>query len=208
MGADIPRADRIRVLAAAVIALTMAPFHIFCDGTVFNNTMIAAPPASQLDISTLIPPIRGIPSAVLPQGIPDKGPVRPSALNEDLLRIIPIALSWLGTAYSAGGASKAGTDCSGFVHAVFTTAVPELGPFPRTSGEFAVVGTKIDSSQIQEGDILIFENAGAIDHVGIALSKFSFIHSASEGSETGVIISNLFDGHWRAKLCEVRRVAP
>ena len=170
----------------------------------------AASPGAQrsdVDLLSLIPPIRGIPKDILPQGIPDKGSVSPAKLDGDLLRIIPIALSWLGTPYRTGGISKSGTDCSGFVHAVLQAALPELGPFPRTSWEFGKIGTEVDKSSIQPGDILLFENAGAVDHVGIALSPYSFIHSASEGSGTGVIISYLTEGSWDKILYDVRRLA-
>jgi cell wall-associated NlpC family hydrolase len=38
------------------------------------------------------------------------------------------------------------------------------------------------------------------------LSETTFIHAASEGARTGVIISSLSDGSWQRRLYAVRRI--
>lgn len=156
------------------------------------------------DISAVLPPLRGIGFDELPEGIPDKGPVAPDRSSEAGLSLIATALSWLGTPYRLGGFSRSGVDCSGFLYNVLAAVVPELGPFPRQSDEFASWGAKAES--IEPGDILLFAYDKTIYHVGIALSEFTFIHSASQGERTGVIISSLWDGHWRSRLYGVRRL--
>jgi hypothetical protein len=176
---------------------------VFIAGSILPRGNTAQ--STLLDISKLMPPIRGIPKDVFPQGIPDKGSVIPAKIDEDYLCVIPTALSWLGTPYLAGGYSKRGVDCSGFVFEVLEKSIPEMGPFPRTSREFDAVGLKIEVKSIQPGDILVFEDGGIIDHVGLALSRSTFIHSASEGTSTGVIISGLHEGHWGERLYDVRR---
>jgi len=156
------------------------------------------------DIETVLPPVRGIGYDEIPQGIPDEGAVTPDLESLDGIDFIANALSWLGTPYKAGGFSRAGVDCSGFLTNVLIAAMPELGPFPRKSDAYAAWGFKVDT--IEPGDILIFARGGAVYHVGIALSDSTFIHAASEGARTGVIISSLWEGNWRARLYAVRRL--
>ena len=59
---------------------------------------------------------------------------------------------------------------------------------------------------IRPGDILLFGAGARIAHVGIALSADSFIHAASEGPRTGVIISSLDESSWREDLVTARRI--
>lgn len=165
-----------------------------------------APAAKGADVSEYLPPVRGIDMAELPSGIPDKGAVSLERRFEIELGLIAEALSWLGTPYSPGGFAKSGADCSGFVNSVLRIAAPEYGPYPRRSDGFANVGTRADS--IQPGDILLFSREDAIYHVGIALDEACFIHSASEGARTGVIITWMREGHWKERFCGARRLVP
>lgn len=168
---------------------------------------IAQTPVPQCaDISDYLPPVRGIDMAELPSGIPDKGPISLERRFEIEIGLIAEALSWLGTPYSPGGFTRSGTDCSGFVNSVLRITAPEYGPYPRRSDGFARVGAKVD--EIQPGDILLFSREGSIYHVGIALDEACFIHSASEGARTGVIITWLREGHWRERFCGARRIIP
>ena len=156
------------------------------------------------DISTILPPIRGLNFDDPRADISDRGPVSPELFSEEGISLIAAALAWLGTPYQLGGFSKAGVDCSGFLYNVLALTVPELKPFPRRSDGFASVGT--EASTIEPGDILLFAYEKAIYHVGLALSSSTFIHSASEGARTGVIISSLREGNWSARLYGVRRL--
>ncbi|GEM_PF-2938007 len=151
------------------------------------------------------PPARGLEWNELPRGIPDLGKIDPEIWDESRLAIIPAALKWLGTPYAFGGFGPEGLDCSGFVYRVLAQAAAPFGPFPRSSESFARFGARVEGEP-DPGDILVFAREGAIYHVAIALSKDRFIHSASEGDRTGVIISSLYEGHWAARLAGVRRL--
>lgn len=151
------------------------------------------------------PPVRGLDWSAPSHGMPKEGALAPDARNEARLSIVPAALSWLGTPYAYAGFSSAGIDCSGLAYRVLGTAAGAFGPFPRSSPEYALFGDEVQGEP-QPGDILLFSLEGSIYHVGIALSAGRFIHSASEGARTGVIITNLGEGHWRARLSGIRRL--
>jgi probable lipoprotein NlpC len=163
----------------------------------------AAPPPL-VDISNLLPPVRGLDFNEPREELGGTGTILPDETALDGISLIAGALSWLGTPYQLGGSSRSGVDCSGFVSRVLYAAVPKLGPFPRRSDEYVSFGEK--TTTIEPGDILLFAYDQAIYHVGFALSANTFIHSASEGARTGVIISSLHEGNWRARLYGVRRL--
>lgn len=136
------------------------------------------------------------------------GPVRAGSSVDEAgslsLRVVASALAWLGVPYRYGGDSRAGVDCSGFVCAVLETAEPGK-TYPDRSSAFADFG-EAARGDIRPGDILLFGADTKIDHVGIALSDDSFIHAASRGPRTGVIISRLDESSWREDLVAARRI--
>lgn len=132
------------------------------------------------------------------------GSLKTDPSDESRIRIIASALSWLGVPYSFGGFSDSGVDCSGFLNRTISQSYPFLNNIPRRSDEFSGFGEPVDD--IEPGDILLFSSEGSIYHVGLALSSTTFIHSASEGVRTGVIISSIWDGNWRSRLSGVRRI--
>lgn len=119
------------------------------------------------------------------------------------IRLVAEALSWLGTPYSFGGEGREGVDCSGFVRAVLAKEFP-LAELPRRSEEFVSFGLP-EQGAARPGDILLFASDGAVKHVGIALSELYFIHSASDGPRTGVIISSLEEAYWKRSFAGARR---
>jgi cell wall-associated NlpC family hydrolase len=109
--------------------------------------------------------------------------------------IIEFAKTYVGVPYRyAGSNPKTGFDCSGFVHYVFKKFNIEV---PRSSREFAKLGTNLQPEEFKVGDVIIFysfRNPSSIGHVGIICEangmQSKFIHSSS-GRKRGVIISNL-----------------
>lgn len=174
--------------------------------------LIAAPSASVLsvpagpDLNSILPIPRGIGIEEDRRDMLDGPSLAPDPMDEARVRLIAYALSWLGSPYRLGGFSTSGVDCSGFVNRVVSASFPQLTAVPRQSETFAAFGTKVED--ILPGDILLFSREGDIYHVGLALSGSTFIHSASEGDKTGVIISSIWEGNWRSRLCGVRRIAP
>lgn len=194
-----------RILFRHIIFLALAAaFLTAAVSQTFAFTLIRSSDSVDQDIASFLPPIRGIPFDELPHWLPEGPPIDPGEENEELLVLIAQSLTWLGTPYRAGGFSRNGIDCSGFMHTILTEVLPGKGPFPRQSAEFAKIGKKADN--IRPGDILLFAINGEIYHVGLSLSSSTFIHAASEGARTGVIISSLYEGNWRARLFAIRRI--
>ncbi len=104
---------------------------------------------------------------------------------------------FLGKPYKAGGIGPDSFDCSGFVYA---SAKGSIGiDLPRTSRALYSYTSRIELSDLQAGDLVFFKttSSGTISHVGIWLGNDEFIHSASDGPRTGIIITNLkTDKYW------------
>jgi probable lipoprotein NlpC len=195
--------SRRRLAAALPLIFLCASAGSIAGAAPFEQA--AESPRATMDLAAMLPPVRGLEFNEPYPDLNDRGPVAVESASEESLALIAEALAWLGTPYRLGGFSKAGVDCSGFLYNVLKATVPELGPFPRRSDEYAGFGAK--AGEILPGDILLFSREGGIYHVGIALSESTFIHSASEGGRTGVIISSLYEGNWRRRLYGMRRLA-
>ena len=119
----------------------------------------------------------------------------PSAKDSQRIAFVNNALSYLGTPYRYAGHSSKGMDCSGFV---FRNGADVLGlQMPRRSDAIAEYSKRITDEEIQPGDLLFFNTAGGISHVGIYIGAGKFIHSASDGPRTGVIISSIQESYWK-----------
>jgi cell wall-associated NlpC family hydrolase len=103
-------------------------------------------------------------------------------IREELVRS---AQSFLGVPYLWGGTSvETGFDCSGL-----TMTVYQLNGFdlPRTSQEQFAVGSPVDRSSLEKGDLLFFSRGGGkVSHVGIYAGDGRFIHAAGRGKRIRV----------------------
>jgi len=120
--------------------------------------------------------------------------------------IVDIALSYKGSPYRYGGMENSGFDCSGFVFRVFVDATGQR--IPRTSAGLYAWAEPISSLEMQKGDLLFFNTTGTVSHVGIYMGNGRFIHSASDGPETGIIISSLEEPYWKRRYIGAGRVVP
>lgn len=110
-------------------------------------------------------------------------------------KFIECAKNYLGTPYQIGGTTKKGIDCSGLIYAAAKdSGLPEI---PRTA--IALYENTRNTATLIEGDLLFFGENNIVSHVGIYLGNQKYIHSASEGKKTGVIISRLDDNGALAK---------
>ena len=113
-------------------------------------------------------------------------------------RIVQEAKKHLGLPYVYGGTSLVdGCDCSGFV---CTMSRDSIGvPLPRTSRAIFNKMTVIEKENLEPGDLVFFKttSTGSISHVGIFIGENKFIHAASDGPETGVIITSLNERFWK-----------
>jgi len=122
-------------------------------------------------------------------------------------RITEIAQGYLGIPYKYAGVTPEGFDCTGFIAFVYYEAAGMT--VSRSSVGIWNSGKKIPLTQVRPGDVLVFTTvrAGA-SHAGIVLENgprgVIFIHSASQGSETGVIISNMNEKYYKSRFMGAR----
>ncbi len=102
---------------------------------------------------------------------------------------------WWGTRYHYGGTTKSGIDCSAFTGKLLAAAYNITAP--RTAKEQYDLCEKIDSSNLQEGDLVFFNTRGGVSHVGMYLGNNYFVHSSVQ---SGVTISSMADGYYNRKF--------
>ena len=127
--------------------------------------------------------------------------------------IVNAASKYDGTPYIWGGGrggDRSTLDCSGFVSAVLM----DLGYIQTTysADDFKNVGTKIDPSDMQPGDLLIFDykHDGEADHVAFYAGDGKMWHSSGDSTNTktpgkGVHLAD-FSDYYRNALVQVNRV--
>lgn len=120
--------------------------------------------------------------------------------------LIDTALEKLGTKYRSGGTTFSGFDCSGLIFNTFKEIDFTL---PRSSNQQAKIGTKIQKSQAQKGDLIFFATNGSrsINHVGMITEiigdEIKFIHSSTS---LGVIVSSIKEAYYSKRFKQINRV--
>jgi probable lipoprotein NlpC len=134
-------------------------------------------------------------------------PSGPQTAQEARNRLLSAAESYRGTPYRYGGVDRRGMDCSGLVYASFKDS---LGvSVPRSTSALYSWTEKISAEALQPGDLVFFITQGRnISHVGIYTGEGRFIHSASDGPETGVIYSRLDENYWQKSFAGAGRALP
>lgn len=118
--------------------------------------------------------------------------------------IVACAKKYLGCKYVSGGSSPStGFDCSGFTSYVYKQCGISIS---RSSGAQASNGTAVSKSNLQPGDLVIFNNRAnnAVGHVGIYIGGNTFIHAGNSG--TGVITTSLSDSYYSKRYVTARRI--
>lgn len=119
-------------------------------------------------------------------------------VKESLLDVYKV---WRGTPYRLGGNSRSGIDCSAFVQVTFHDALRMS--LPRTTAQQVKVGTQLEYSQAQIGDLAFFKTSPGVRHVGVYVGNRQFMHASTS---KGVIISRLDNPYWASKFWHFRRV--
>lgn len=121
--------------------------------------------------------------------------------------LIKYSKQFLGASYQRGALGPNSFDCSGFIYVSAQGVGMQL---PRTSQAMYNFATAIPDSERDKGDLVFFKttNSGNISHVGIYLGDNKFIHCASDGPETGVIISSLNSSYWKNHYVGSGRILP
>ena len=118
--------------------------------------------------------------------------------------VVEYAKQYLGYKYVSGGASPStGFDCSGFTSYVYNHFGITLN---RSSKDQIKNGVAVDRSNLQPGDIVVFNNLAntAIGHVGIYIGGDNFIHAANPSE--GVRITSLSSSYYKIRYVGARRV--
>jgi probable lipoprotein NlpC len=110
---------------------------------------------------------------------------------------------WIGTPYRSGSSSKKGTDCSGFVTAIYRQ-VYGINLTHSSRSMFQEV-ERIKKDSMRTGDLVFFRRSPKqpIYHVGIYLKDGKFVHSATNG---GVMISSLHQAYYQRNFYAAGRV--
>ena len=107
---------------------------------------------------------------------------------------------WVGTPHRMGGASRRGTDCSGFVQRMYKDIFQQK--IPRSTGLQVRAGRPVAKQQLRTGDLVFFRIAYKGPHVGIYLGEEEFAHASTS---KGVMISSLGEDYWRSAYWTARR---
>ena len=98
---------------------------------------------------------------------------------------------YIGCPYISGATGPAAFDCSGFVYAVSRESIGyQLPRMVKNMYKFCKI---IDESEREAGDLVFFRTTGTEEpsHVGIYIGNGQFLNCASDGPNTGVIVSSL-----------------
>lgn len=124
-----------------------------------------------------------------------------AATGSGLSAAISAARSKSGAPYSYGGTGPSSFDCSGLTQWAFKQAGVSL---PRTSFAQYGQGTTVSRGNIQAGDLVFFNTAGAgASHVGVATSSTSVISATS----SGVMEHSFASGYWSQHYVGAKRVS-
>jgi cell wall-associated NlpC family hydrolase len=122
-------------------------------------------------------------------------------------QVIATGQQFLGVPYqfSAKAGRTDAFDCSSFTQYVFKQNGINL---PRNSRQQSTVGTKVDKSQLQPGDLVFSDtnHDGVINHVSIYMGNDKLLHTYRVG--IGVTISNFSGSAWDRSFVTARRVIP
>jgi cell wall-associated NlpC family hydrolase len=103
------------------------------------------------------------------------------AAGAKALAALSEALRYKGTAYHWGGSDPGtGFDCSGLVQWAYAKQGIATG---RTTYDQidAPNGTKVDRQHLAPGDLVFFQSAGDVHHVGISMGGDKFLHAPHTG---------------------------
>lgn len=98
-------------------------------------------------------------------------------------RAVAFAVDMVGTPYRYGGSSPSGFDCSGLVYYSYAQAGKSV---PRTTGQLSNGVIPVARADLRAGDVLFFNVAGKMSHVGLYLGNKRFVHAPSTGKVVSI----------------------
>ncbi len=109
--------------------------------------------------------------------------------------------AWRSVPNRAGGLSKRGVDCSGFVYLTYRSFFGIQ--LPRETTAQARIGEDIDQDELQPGDLVFFKTGLVQRHVGMYTGNRRFVHASSS---RGVMESNMDNPYWSRNYWKSVRV--
>ena len=139
-----------------------------------------------------------------PADTPAETPADNPAATVSGSEIVSLAQQYLGVPYVYGGSSPSGFDCSGFTMYIFAQVGIKL---PHGATSQLSYGASVSRSELQPGDLVFFQDYGAVaSHVGIYIGGDQFIHaSSSSGNSRCVTISSLTESYYANHYYTARR---
>jgi cell wall-associated NlpC family hydrolase len=179
----------VLVLLSSLNGLFVQPFAPWWFGQQSTFSVTPQPTGFTVSTPTLVP------------GFPTPTP----GSWQDVGKVINQAYTWLGVPYAWGGCSRTGVDCSCLMVNVFHAVGINL---PRTTTSQVQVGTPVDRSQIQAGDLVFFDNTctncGANPtHVGLSIGGGLMIDAGDP-----VQVNSITTGFYASHFDSARRVIP
>lgn len=128
--------------------------------------------------------------------------------SEARKKIVAQAKQYIGCPYRSGAIGPDAFDCSGLIFTVFRESAGVQ--MPRSVKAIYSKAKIIKNDQAEAGDLVFFKTSGngSITHIGIYIGKNQFIHAASDGSNTGVIVSSLKERYYANAFAATGRVIP
>ncbi len=123
-------------------------------------------------------------------------------------KFVDYGKKFIGCPYASGATGPTSFDCSGYVYAVSRESVGYQ--LPRMTKNMLKYSKVIDDSKREPGDLVFFKttSSGDVSHVGIYMGKSQFLHCASDGPNTGVIVSSLKESYWKTHYYCTARFLP
>jgi len=117
--------------------------------------------------------------------------------------ILARAKEFLGTPYGFGNKDSVQTDCSGFTQQVFRQFGIAL---PRSAAEQAALGTYVDASDLQVGDLMFYQTyKSEPSHVAIYAGDGKIIHASFRSKQ--VQYDTIDKGYYKQRFMYAKRLA-
>jgi len=113
---------------------------------------------------------------------------------------VVVALQQVGVPYRYGGATPNGFDCSGLVQYSYSRVGKSV---PRTTKALWKNAQPVSRDQMRAGDLLFFNIAGKMSHVGMYIGDDRFVHAPSTGKV--VSVASLRSDYYRKALIRAGR---
>ena len=121
--------------------------------------------------------------------------------------LVTHAKGYIGVPYVYGGLDRTGIDCSGLIYTAARDSIQMQ--LPRTVAALYGFVKIVPDNQKEAGDLVFFKTVeDKISHVGIYVGNNQFIHAASDGPNTGVILSSLNEAYWKQRYFAVGQILP